>query len=134
MKLHLYEIVNMFGATQALSNMEELHPKIGYWVFKNTRAIREHYEFYEKRNIEICKKHLIKSSDGSYAKLLENGVYSPNYKDAKAKTGYEEDLKELSELEVEFEPYMLDYDAIMEDNPKNMPEPKYFIALDKLIK
>lgn len=134
MKLRLYEVVNMFGATQVLSTMEGLHPKVGYWVFRNTRAIREHCEFYEKHNIEICNKYLIKSTDGSYAKLLEDGTYAPNYKDLKAETGYEEDLKKLSELEVEFEPYLLDYETIMEDNPKNMPEPKYFIALDKLIK
>lgn len=133
MKLHLYEIVNMDGAIGGLSKVK-VPQEMSYWIFRNVRIIKEHCNYYETENAKIIKEYLYKDLEGKYAKTLEDGTVIPNYKSEDDHQKYEEAMLKLGEFEVDIDPYMLDYDKFVNNNPSFMLEPGYLLALDKLIK
>lgn len=133
MKLHLYEIVNMDGAIGGLSKVK-VPQEMSYWIFRNVRIIKEHCTYYESEYSKIRNEYLYKDVEGKYAKLLEDGTPVLNYKSEEDHKKYDEAISKLGEFEVEIDPYMLDYDKFVSNNPTFMLEPGYLLALDKLIK
>ncbi|SEU08039.1 hypothetical protein SAMN05443270_2995 [Lacrimispora sphenoides] len=133
MKLHLYEVVNMDRAIGGLSGIK-VPQEMSYWIFRNVRIIKEHCTYYETEQNKLMKEYLYKDIEGKYAKILEDGKVLPNYKSDEDHERYDESISKLGELEVEIDPYLLDYDKFVDNNPSFMLEPGYLLALDKLIK
>lgn len=133
LKLHLYEIVNMDGAIGGLSGIK-VPQELSYWLFRNVRIIKEHCNYYESEQNKIMKEHLYKDIEGKYAKILESGKPLPNYKSDEDHKKYDEAILKLGELEIDIDPYLLDYDKFVDSNPSFLLEPGYLMALDKLIK
>jgi len=133
LKLHLYEVVSMDGAIGGLSGIK-VPQEMSYWLFRNVRIIKEHCNYYETEHNKLIKEYLYKDVEGKYAKPLEDGTIAKNYKNKESKSKYEEEVSNLGNLEVEINPYLLDYDKFVDNNPSFMLEPGYLIALDKLIK
>lgn len=133
MKLHLYEVVNMDGTIGKLSGVK-VPQEMSYWIFRNVRIIKEHCTYYESEYSKIRNEYLYKDVEGKYAKILEDGTPVLNYKSEEDHKKYDDALLELGEFEVDIDPYMLDYDKFVANNPSFMLEPCYLLALDKLIK
>lgn len=133
MKLHLYEVVNMDGAIGGLSKIK-VPQEMSYWIFRNVRIIKEHCTYYESEYSKIRNEYLYKDVEGKYAKILEDGTPVLNYKSEEDHKKYDNAILKLGEFEVDIEPYMLDYDKFVSNNPSFMLEPGYLLALDKLIK
>ena len=133
MKLHLYEVVNMDGTIGRLSGVK-VPQEMSYWIFRNVRIIKEHCAYYESEYSKIRNEYLYKDVEGKYAKVLEDGTPVLNYKSEEDHKKYDDALLKLGEFEVDIDPYMLDYDKFVANNPSFMLEPCYLLALDKLIK
>jgi hypothetical protein len=123
----------MDGAIGGLSKVK-VPQEMSYWIFRNVRIIKEHCTYYESKQNEIIKEHLYEDIEGKYAKILEDGKVIPNYKSDEDHKMYDEEISKLGELEIDIDPYMLDYDKFVSNNPSFMLEPGYLLALDKLIK
>lgn len=132
MKLFLYEILNMSNAIESLAN-EKVPPRVRYWILKNTRLIREHCVFYETERNRLTNEYVEKLPDGSYGTVSESGDFVLNYKNEESESKYKDELIKLGNLDVEMEPYLLNYEKLIEENPSFMLEPKYELVLDKLI-
>lgn len=132
MKLYLYEIVNMSNAIEELAN-EKVPPRVRYWILKNTRLIREHCLFYETERMSIVDKYINKLPDGSYIYIDETGESALNFKSDMSKADYENELNKLVNLDIDIDPYLLDYEKLIMENPSFMLESKYELVLDKLI-
>lgn len=132
MKFYLSEIVNMDGAIGGLSGIK-VPQELSYWLFRNVRIIKEHCNYYETELNKLMNEYLYKDEDGKFAKISEKGKITPNYKSDGDKEKYDNGVLKLGELEVDIEPYMLDYDKFVGNNPTFMLEPGYLLALDKLI-
>ncbi len=133
MKLQLCDIVNMYNAINGLSTTK-VPQEMSYWIFKNFRIIKEHCTYYDIEQNKIINEYINRSPDGSYGMLLEDGTPSLNYKSKEAKEKYEDEMVKLGSLEVEIDPYLLDYDKLTENNSSFMIETRYLLVLDKLIK
>ena len=132
MKLFLYEILNMSNAIESLAN-EKVPPRVRYWILKNTRLIREHCAFYEAERKRLTDEYVEKLSDGSYGIVDESGNFILNYKNEESESKYKDELIKLGNLDVEVQPYLLNYEKLIEENPSFMLEAKYELVLDKLI-
>ena len=122
----------MSNAIESLAN-EKVPPRVRYWILKNTRLIREHCAFYETERNKLTDEYVAKLPDGSYGTVGESGELILNYKDDKSKEKYIDELTKLGNLDVEVQPYLLNYEKLIEENPSFMLEAKYELVLDKLI-
>jgi len=123
----------MDGTIGKLSGVK-VPQEMSYWIFRNVRIIKEHCTYYESEYSKIRNEYLYKDVEGKYAKILEDGTPVLNYKSEEDHKKYDDALLELGEFEVDIDPYMLDYDKFVANNPSFMLEPCYLLALDKLIK
>lgn len=133
MKIKLYEILNMQKPFADLSETK-VPSRIQYWIMRNTRLVKEHVNFWTAEQFKLMKLHLFQSDDGSWGKMSDDGVIKLNYKSPDDECDYNTSIENLTNMDVEIDPYFLDYEKVIEENPSFILEAKYLNALETLIK
>lgn len=132
MKIKLYEVLNMQKPIADLSEMK-VPSRIQYWIMRNTRWIKDHVTFASSEQFKYMETYLFPNNDGSWGTADENGVITLNYKSKNDELEYQKQLDNLANMEIDIDPFILDYKKVIEENPTFELEPKYLNFLEKLI-
>lgn len=132
MNCKMKEAINMYSTLDKLSKTT-CPFRVTYWVTKNIHALSPTFEAFSKERDLIYADCLYKDKDGYIAHKNENGDYVFNVKEDK-KEEWIKRFDELDKFDVEFEPYLLDIDKLMESDPDFKIEPQLMTALMPLIK
>lgn len=132
MKIKLYEVLNMQKPFSDLSEMK-VPSRIQYWIMRNTRWIKEHTSFWSTEQFKLMETHLFQNNDGSWGKVTDDGTINLNYKSSEDELNYNTYMNNLVNMEIEVEPYLLDYEKVIEENPSFVLEAKFLNALEVLI-
>lgn len=132
MKIKLYEVLNMQKPFADLSEMK-VPSRIQYWIMRNTRWIKEHVNFWSAEQFKLMETHLFQANDGSWGTVSDDGTIKLNYKSSEDELNYNTCIDNLVNMEIDVEPYMLDYEKVIEENPSFVLEAKFLNALEVLI-
>lgn len=132
MKIKLYEVLDMQKTFTDLSEMK-VPSRLQYWIMRNNRWVKEHAAFIYNEQYKFMQEHLNQSEDGVWGKVDENGIINLNYKSTDDMEKYNFNMDNLSNMEIDIEPYILNYEKVIEENPSFELESKYLILLDRLI-
>lgn len=132
MKIKLYEVLNMQKPFADLSEMK-VPSRIQYWIMRNTRWIKEHVNFWSAEQFKLMETHLFQTNDGSWGTVSDDGTIKLNYKSSEDELNYNTCIDNLVNMEIDVEPYMLDYEKVIEENPSFVLEAKFLNALEVLI-
>ena len=134
MKTTMKEAVNIYSALDKLSKLESKYPfRLTYWVTKNIHTLSPTIEAFQKERDSIYKDCTTPDENGSIVRQIDENTYEFNVRPEKREEWVQR-FNELDSFDVEFDPYLLDLDALMESNPDFEIEPQIMTSLMPLIK
>lgn len=134
MKTTMKEAVTIYSALDKLSKLESKYPfRLTYWITKNIHALSPTIEAFQKERDLIYKDCTAPDENGSIVKQIDENTYEFNVRPEKREEWVQR-FNELDSFDVEFDPYLLDLDALMESNPDFEIEPQLMTSLMPLIK
>jgi hypothetical protein len=102
--------------------------KIVYWITKNIAKMDIAHKMYVRQRNQIWADCLYVNPDGTIATKQEDGSYKYNLKDGK-QDEFISRINELENFDVEIDPYILDFDSLLNIETSWVIAPKYMNGL-----